>query len=451
MSLARKAAILICAAYPLLAAPQLTTIQDTIYKADGTKFNGTAVISWLPFDAGDSSVIGLQSLTAPILNGAIRVQLVPNTTATPVNYYTVQYSSDGRAQFTENWAVPPSTTSLRIKDVRVTASSSSSSSSGSGAAGSGVVSPPSQSPVTEANVIGLLTDLSLRPIKGAAYGGGRAAMIDASGDVDGVNGNLSDCVRVDGTSTTCFDPTLVPTYSDNETPGGVVDGSNATFTLAATPSPTASLLLYRNGLLLQAGYDYNIQSDGSILFGTPAIPQQGDVLVASYRTSGGTPSVTTVTPQTTGTGFTAVAAQVICSSSGSVTTSATSVSLGSCTIPANVLGAGDRVEIRFTLAHTGVSSGFVFTVLWGGTTLAQRSGAQVETVIAGHGDAAIGPSGTALDIQTWGSQLALNAGVITSIDPLNAPIKVDFHAQLSTAGSDNVELQNYTVLRYPAH
>ena len=83
MSLARRVAILICAACPLFAAPPLTTIQDTIYKADGTKFNGTAVISWLPFDASDSSKIGLQSLTVSIVNGNFRVQLVPNSHVTP--------------------------------------------------------------------------------------------------------------------------------------------------------------------------------------------------------------------------------------------------------------------------------------------------------------------------------------------------------------------------------
>lgn len=56
MYLARKAAILFCAAFPLWAAPPLTTIRDTIYKADGTRFTGTAVISWMPFDADDNVI-----------------------------------------------------------------------------------------------------------------------------------------------------------------------------------------------------------------------------------------------------------------------------------------------------------------------------------------------------------------------------------------------------------
>src|SRR5580698_4576717 len=130
MSLARIAAIILCAAFRLSAAPALTTIQDTIYKADGTRFNGTAVISWMPFDASDDSKIGLQTLTTQIVNGSLFIQLVPNSNAVPVNTYTVQYSSSGRSQFTEVWSVPPSTTPLRVKDVRVTAAATGSGGSG---------------------------------------------------------------------------------------------------------------------------------------------------------------------------------------------------------------------------------------------------------------------------------------------------------------------------------
>src|SRR5262249_7461760 len=154
------------------------------------------------FDSSDNSKIGLQSLTVQITNGAFRVQLVPNSDATPVNNYTVHYSSDGKQQFTEAWSVPPSTTTLHIKDVRVLAAN--------GTTGGGVVQPPSQSPIAESNVIGLLTDLSLRPIRGSSYTAGRAAMVNDSGAMDSVIGNLSDCVRVDGSAGPCFDPALLP-------------------------------------------------------------------------------------------------------------------------------------------------------------------------------------------------------------------------------------------------
>ena len=78
MSLASKVAVLMCATIPLLAAPALTTIQDSIFKADGTNFYGTAVISWMPFQTADNSKIGMQTLTVAVINGAFFVQLAPN-------------------------------------------------------------------------------------------------------------------------------------------------------------------------------------------------------------------------------------------------------------------------------------------------------------------------------------------------------------------------------------
>lgn len=442
MSLARKTAILICAAFPMFAAPPLTTIRDTIYKADGTMFNGTAVISWMPFDAGDSSKIGLQSLSVPIINGAIRVQLVPNTDATPVNYYTVLYSSDGRQQFTEKWAVPPSATTLHIKDVRVALSSGS-----SGSTGGGVVQPPSQTPIAESNVIGLLTDLSTRPVRGFSYTTGRAAMVNDSGAIDSVTGNMSDCVRVDGTAGPCMDPTLLPGFVDGETPAGVIDGSNATFTLAGTPDPATSLVLYRNGLAQIAGSDYNIQPDGSILFVTAAVPQPGDVLLASYRTPAAGSSSSIVAPPQN---IQSPVVQILCSGSGASTVIANDVVLGNCTIPANTLAVGDRVEVRFSYVHQGATSGFSFQVNWGGTVMVQRAGSAADAVVTGHGDATPGPAAATLDMQTWGTTLALNSTVAMSSDPLNADINIQFQGAVSSAGTDAITLQNYTILRYPA-
>jgi hypothetical protein len=437
MSLARQVAIMICAAFPLLAAPQLTTIQDTIYKADGTRFNGTATISWLPFDTSDNSKIGLQSLTVQIMNGSIRVQLVPNSDATPVNNYTVLYSSDGKQQFSEAWSVPPSTTTLHIKDVRVLAAT--------GTTGGGVVQPPSQTPITESNVIGLLTDLSLRPIRGPAYTAGRTAMVNDSGAVDSVEGNLSDCVRVDGSSGPCMDSTLLPAYVDYETPGGLIDGANAAFTLADTPDPATSLAVFRNGLMQLAASDFNLQSDGSILFVPGAVPQPGDVLLASYRT-GSSAASTMLAPQTMQAG----GIQVVCSNSGAGTSNVSSVVLGSCRIPAKTLAGGDRVEVRFSLSHQGTANAYSFQVNWGQTTMVQRTASARDAVVTGHGDASVGSAGTTLDMQTWGASLSLDSRVATASDPLNADITVNFLGSMSSAGTDTVSLQNYTVLRYPA-
>ena len=110
-----------CLAMPLFAAPPLTTIQDTLFKADGTRFNGTLSIGWTSFEAIDRSVIAQQSKTVTVVNGSLQVALVPTTTATPPAYYTVIYNSDGRVQFQETWAVPSSVQPLRIRDVRIAA------------------------------------------------------------------------------------------------------------------------------------------------------------------------------------------------------------------------------------------------------------------------------------------------------------------------------------------
>jgi hypothetical protein len=69
---------------------------------------------------------------------------------------------------------------------------------------------------------------------------------------------------------------------DGEVPGGTLDGSNATFTLANTPNPASSLALFRNGLLQKQSGDYTLSAN-SISFQTGAVPQPGDALLASYR------------------------------------------------------------------------------------------------------------------------------------------------------------------------
>lgn len=442
MSLARRLAITLCAVLSLAAAPALTTIQDTIYKADGSKFSGTAVISWNTFDANDSSHIGMQSLTIQIVNGILHVQLVPNSNATPANNYTVQYSSDGKQQYVETWSVPPSTTPLRISQVSVTSSAST------GTTGGGVVTPPSTNPITEANVIGLLTDLSLRPVKGSSFTNGGAAMIDTTGAVDTVQGNLSDCVHVDGSSGPCLDPSAVPAFAANETPGGGVDGTNTSFTLANTPSPATSLLLYQNGLLLQAGIDYNLLNNAiAFLFA----PQPGDILLASYQYSASASNLTSSSMLSAKAVQLSVTPQVLCSANGTSASSTTAVSLGTCVIPANTLSAGDRLEIRFSLSHQGTASGFVFSVLWGTAVMVQRTASQSDTLVTGHGDASIGPSGVNLDMQSWGSSLSLESDVAAASNSIANSLTIDFRVGMTAAGSDSVALDGYTVLRYPAH
>ena len=95
-------------AFAVYAGPPLTTVQDVLYKADGTRFNGTLTINWTSFQAADNSAVVTQSTTVKVVEGNLRVQLVPSINATPSIAYAVTYNSDGRIQFRESWAVPAS-------------------------------------------------------------------------------------------------------------------------------------------------------------------------------------------------------------------------------------------------------------------------------------------------------------------------------------------------------
>ena len=190
-----------------MAGPPLTTIQDVLYKADGTRFAGTLTISWNSFEAIDKSAIATQVTTVTVTGGNLWVQLVPTTTAVPAANYTVVYNSDGQIQFTETWAVPSSTGPLRIRDVRIAQSQT------------GSVSADSVTPTTqESDVVGLISDLGARPLKGPGYAAGRVAVVDSTGALEGATGNASDCVRVDGSTGPCGGSP--PSFVDGETPSG---------------------------------------------------------------------------------------------------------------------------------------------------------------------------------------------------------------------------------------
>ena len=70
-------------------------------------------------------------------------------------------------------------------------------------------------------------------------------------------------------------------FADDETPSGSINGSNVTFTLAHTPSPGASLSLFKNGQKLEpGGADYSLSTN--TITATVA-PKTGDTLTANYR------------------------------------------------------------------------------------------------------------------------------------------------------------------------
>ncbi len=414
----------------------LTTIQDTLFKADGTLFNGSLTIQWSTFDANNIGTVVQQNETVAVVNGNLQVQLVPNATAPPpANVYSVHYQSDGREQFAETWTVPVSAAPLRVAQVRVASQAITST---GGAAGNANGS----TPITESTVIGLQADLAQRPTKGVGYGTNAVAIVDDNGAIETAVGDPGNCVFIDGTTGPCGQAT----YSDAEVPGGTINGSNAAFTLANTPLG-ASLTLTRNGVALTANTDYTLTGT-SIQFQPGAIPQPGDTLLASYRVD--TSAGGSITSQTApGGALHTAAAQVICSAAGKTTSATALTSLGGCDIPAAGLLAGDRIEVRFTFAHTGTASGFSIQINWGNTPILSRTAAAQDVAVTGRADAAISASGAQLSLETWGTVLSFLPGIVNAA--AQSGLEVTFSGALSQLSPDTVTLTNYTVLRYPGN
>jgi hypothetical protein len=427
-ALAAVACVALVGAEGASAAPPLTTIQDVLYKADGTRFNGTLTISWNSFQAVDNSSIVMQTKTVKVQDGLLRVQLVPTTTGTPALVYSVTYNSDGRVQFQEAWSVPSSVQPLHVRDVRTSVTASTDTAPAAGA---------DSTTVPESNVVGLIADLSARPLKSPSFAPGRTAVVDANGMIATAAGSPTDCVHVDGSSGPCGS-TGTPSFVDGEAPTGIVDGSNTAFGLSAVPDPVGSLALYRNGMLQKIGQDYSLT--GSVVtFVAAATPQPGDTLLASYRLNGDSDSVGTEP---------ATSPQVLCSGGGYSTANASLSLLGTCSIPAGLLAPGDRVEIRFDFAHQGSAGAVSVEVDWGGTVLVHRDGAAADALIAGRGSAAILSGGAQLSVESWGTALPFAAAVANAADIYSAGLVLNFKGSVAQS-ADAVSLTNFTVTRIP--
>jgi hypothetical protein len=112
------------------AGPSVTSIQDTVYRADGTTASGTLLISWPAFTtvAGQPVAAGTKSVALGA-GGALSVSLAPNAGASPSGtYYTVVYQLDSGLVKTEYWSVP-TTSPTTLAVIRTTPGTGVSSSS----------------------------------------------------------------------------------------------------------------------------------------------------------------------------------------------------------------------------------------------------------------------------------------------------------------------------------
>ena len=193
------------------AQSSLTSIQDTVLNANGTPFNGALIVTWNGFTAPSGGPIAPHSTSAQIYNGVLSILLVPTTTAAGAYYLATYNSSDGTTTWSETWEVPASSTPLTLNQVRVASGTTSTGTTGS----SGSISLPI--PISDvSNLSTTLTTLS-------------SSISTLTSQVSAL--------------------TVTPVFVDGETPGGTINASNRTFTLASAPSPATSLDLYRNGLV----------------------------------------------------------------------------------------------------------------------------------------------------------------------------------------------------------
>ena len=281
----RSSRWLLCAALALgpklQATPPLSTIIDTLYTADGNRFNGVVTISWPTFEAADTSNVAGDTLKLNITNGNLYVQLVPTSNANSAAVYTVMFNGVDGTEFTQAWTVPPAVLPIRVRDALVMPGSVTGS------------APAADTTLSISNITGLQNALNIRLTSGTAFALSRAAVINSTGSIDGAVGNLSDCLHVDGSSGACGSGGTsgsTGTFIDGEIPTGAVNGSNTTFTLANAPIPSTSVAIFRNGLLLQPNTDYTLAGT-TITFNAGAAPQTGDLLLASYRMSVNLPGV----------------------------------------------------------------------------------------------------------------------------------------------------------------
>ncbi len=111
-------------ARPLPAAqsgPAMTTVSDTVYRADGSPAQGTAIIMWPVFVTADGTAVAAGTANVRLgTNGALSVALVPNVGANPAGaYYTVVFQLGPGEVKTEYWLVP-TTSPANLATVRTT-------------------------------------------------------------------------------------------------------------------------------------------------------------------------------------------------------------------------------------------------------------------------------------------------------------------------------------------
>jgi hypothetical protein len=226
----------------------ISTIRDVIYQPDGRPFNGTIRLEPKTVDTAPPPL-----LIVTVVDGMLFLK-IQTTVTSPGAIYDAKYlSRDSRFQWVEVWHVPQSD-HLTLNDVRM-----------------------SRTPF-----------LSSVGVKGTDDYAGRTVNLPLTlAEVDGlnsalnsINNSLSSISKSALALNTAVGVLASTQFVRGEVPMGLLNGTNAGFTLAGSPVAN-SVIISLNGLRLN-GSEYSV-SGRTVTFGAGSIPALGDVLEVDYE------------------------------------------------------------------------------------------------------------------------------------------------------------------------
>ncbi len=96
----------------MMAQLSTTTVQGTVYRADGSVASGTLLVSWAAFTTPQNQAVAAGNLSTAIgSDGFVSLNLTPNAGALPNgSYYTATYHLNDGTVNQEYWVVPASAT-----------------------------------------------------------------------------------------------------------------------------------------------------------------------------------------------------------------------------------------------------------------------------------------------------------------------------------------------------
>ena len=322
-------------------------IRDVVYEPGGRPFSGTLSLLPVNFGASNPPLVVVQ-----VNDGLLSVTVVPTPSSSPLASYTATYMvKDSPTSWVEHWRVPLSDR-LSLRDVRTPA----------------LDAPPRQAVSTTADID---KDVTLPLTIGDVTG--------LNTSLNAINSSLTSLANSESLMNIAVGSAANKQIIRGETPAGVLDGTNATFTLAYPPIAN-SVALSLNGTRLSANLDY-LLSGSSITFSPNDIPKPGDTPQADYETliSRSIPprhvafrSLTLPIPISSVSGLANALNQVsgnlslLTQDLASITTEVASITCPTLTVGQTPVGLINGTNATFTITGTGAVVGTTVSLYYNG-------------------------------------------------------------------------------------